>query len=70
MPKKGEIIKITIENHAFGGKGIGRIDDEKTIVFIKDGIPGQIVNARITKKKTKLCRGFNRRSIAKIFAAN
>tara|TARA_B100000497_G_C7685173_1_gene415120 strand:+ start:1152 stop:2591 length:1440 start_codon:yes stop_codon:yes gene_type:complete len=51
MIKKGEIIKINIVDYAFGGKGIGRINDEKTIVFIKDGIPGQIVNARITKKK-------------------
>ncbi len=51
MLKKGEIIKINIVDYAFGGKGIGRVNDDKTIVFIKDGIPGQIVNARITKKK-------------------
>ena len=51
MLKKGEIIKINIVDYAFGGKGIGRVNDDKTIVFIKDGIPGQIVNAKITKKK-------------------
>ena len=51
MLKKGEIIKINIVDYAFGGKGIGRVNDDKTIVFVKDGIPGQIVNARITKKK-------------------
>tara|TARA_B100001287_G_scaffold46460_2_gene35527 strand:+ start:7176 stop:8615 length:1440 start_codon:yes stop_codon:yes gene_type:complete len=51
MIKKGEILKIKIVDYAFGGKGIGRINRDKTIVFIKDGIPGQIVYAKITKKK-------------------
>jgi tRNA/tmRNA/rRNA uracil-C5-methylase (TrmA/RlmC/RlmD family) len=51
MVKKGEVIKIEIEDYAFGGKGIGRLDNDQSIVFVKDGIPGQIVNARITKKK-------------------
>ena len=51
MIKKGDTIQISIEDYAFGGKGIARIKDNNAIIFVKDGIPGQVVKARITKKK-------------------
>ena len=52
MPKKGEIIELEIENYAFGGKGIAKFKDDENslIVFVQNGIPGQKVNAKITKK--------------------
>ena len=54
MIKKGDIIKLEIENFAFGGKGIGKVKelDKDFIVFVQHGISGQLVNVKITKKKT------------------
>ena len=49
--KKGEVITLEIEDYAFGGKGISRIKEDNIIVFVKNGVPGQTVNAKITKKK-------------------
>ena len=56
MIKKGDIIKLEIENFAFGGKGIGKIkeEDRDFIIFVQHGIPGQLVNIKITKK-TCIC---------------
>jgi len=54
MIKKGDIIKLEIENFAFGGKGIGKIkvDEREYVIFVQHGIPGQLVNIKITKKKS------------------
>jgi 23S rRNA (uracil-5-)-methyltransferase RumA len=51
--KKGQEIEIKIDDFAFGGKGISRIETDKGdyIVFSKNTIPGQTVQARIVKKK-------------------
>ncbi len=48
--KKGQDISVEIEDLAFGGGGISHIDN--FIIFIKNGLPGQKVNARITKVKS------------------
>ncbi|MDO6737209.1 23S rRNA (uracil(1939)-C(5))-methyltransferase RlmD [Wenyingzhuangia sp. 2_MG-2023] len=49
--KRGEIISITIEDYAFGGKGIGRIRNEEGefVVFVPNTLPGQTVRAQINK---------------------
>ena len=47
--KKGALLTLSIEDIAFGGKGIARLDD--FIIFVPRTIPGQIVNTRIIKKK-------------------
>ncbi len=49
--KRGEIISITIEDYAFGGKGIGRIRNEEGefVVFVPNTLPGQTVKAQIKK---------------------
>tara|TARA_Y100000589_G_scaffold329969_1_gene378168 strand:- start:1106 stop:2539 length:1434 start_codon:yes stop_codon:yes gene_type:complete len=51
--KKGQEIDIKIDDFAFGGKGISRIETDKGdyILFSKNTIPGQTVKARIVKKK-------------------
>jgi 23S rRNA (uracil1939-C5)-methyltransferase len=48
--KKREELEIQIEKLAFGGKGIGYIDDY--VVFVPKSIPGDVVRARIVKRKT------------------
>jgi len=53
--KRGEIIELEIENLAFGGKGIGRLetDNGKLVVFVNNTIPGQVVKCRVARKKKK-----------------
>jgi 23S rRNA (uracil1939-C5)-methyltransferase len=47
--RKGEIVEIAIENMAYGGRGIGRLDG--FVVFVKGGVPGDRIKAKIYKKK-------------------
>lgn len=53
--KRGEIIEIEIVDLAFGGKGIGKIEDY--VVFVQNTIPGQIVETRLTKKRNRFAEG-------------
>lgn len=47
--KKGQVIELDIENIAFGGKGLAKIDG--FAIFIDKAVSGDKVRARITKKK-------------------
>jgi 23S rRNA (uracil1939-C5)-methyltransferase len=60
--KKGDIIELNIENYAFEGKGIAKINKEeispgtskqqsKYVVFVDNAYPGDKVKARIKKVK-------------------
>jgi 23S rRNA (uracil-5-)-methyltransferase RumA len=53
--KKGNIIELKITDLAFGGKGIAKIptEDGEYIVFVLNTFPGQIVKARLIKKKRR-----------------
>ncbi len=48
--KKGADVELTIESLAFGGMGVAHFND--MVTFVKNAIPGQKVNARITKKRS------------------
>ena len=48
--KKRQEIEIKIEKLAFGGKGIGYINDY--VIFVPKTIPGDTVRAQIIKRKT------------------
>ena len=48
--KKGADIELNIESLAFGGMGVAHLND--IVTFVKNAIPGQKVNARITKKRS------------------
>ncbi|MFL3013703.1 MAG: TRAM domain-containing protein, partial [Candidatus Neomarinimicrobiota bacterium] len=58
--KKGSEIELKIESLAFGGMGLAKLDD--FVIFVKNGIPGQHVNAFIYKKK----KGFAEARVTKI----
>ena len=51
--KKGKVLELEIQDMAFGGKGISKITigEGKLVVFVPNTIPGQVVKARIFKKK-------------------
>ena len=48
--RKGEEIVLKIEDVAYGGLGVARIDG--VVVFVEKGLPGQTVRARVMKKKS------------------
>jgi 23S rRNA (uracil1939-C5)-methyltransferase len=53
--KKGESVELHIDDAAFKGKGIGKIDGKA--VFVKNTAPGDRVEARIIKRKKSYLEG-------------
>lgn len=51
--KKGSDIELEIDSAAFKGKGIGKINGKA--IFVPNTAPGDLVKARITKKKKSYC---------------
>ncbi len=54
-PKKGSEVELTIDGLAYGGKGIGDLDGFK--MFVPDTAPGDKIQARVTKVKSKYGEG-------------
>jgi tRNA/tmRNA/rRNA uracil-C5-methylase (TrmA/RlmC/RlmD family) len=52
--KIGDKLTLTIHDIAFGGEGVGRIDD--FVVFVPFVLPGEIVEAEITEVKKNFAR--------------
>jgi 23S rRNA (uracil1939-C5)-methyltransferase len=50
--RKGEEVEVRVDSLAYGGNGVGRLDG--FVVFVRGGLPGDLVRARATKVK----RGF------------
>lgn len=48
--KKGDVLELKIENLAYGGRGVARV--EGFVVFVERAVPGDHVSARITRRKT------------------
>lgn len=46
---KGKVLEVEIENLAFGGRGIARV--EGMVVFVEGAVPGDLVRAKVFKKK-------------------
>jgi 23S rRNA (uracil1939-C5)-methyltransferase len=46
---KGEELELDVESLAFGGNGVARLDG--FVVFVRHGLPGDRVRARVTKVK-------------------
>lgn len=50
--KVGQQIELTILDLAFGGAGVAKVGATGFTVFVKMGLPGQTVRARIVKRKS------------------
>jgi 23S rRNA (uracil1939-C5)-methyltransferase len=50
--RPGEELELRIDSLAYGGNGVGRLNG--FVVFVRGGLPGDLVSARVTKVK----RGF------------
>jgi len=53
---KGEELELSIESLAYGGNGVARHDG--FVVFVRGGLPGDRVHARVTKVKRGYAEGF------------
>jgi 23S rRNA (uracil1939-C5)-methyltransferase len=53
--RKGEELQLQIDSLAFGGSGVSRHDG--FVVFVRGGVPGDEVRARITKVKRGFAEG-------------
>lgn len=49
MISRDEVLELTIDSVAFEGKSIARVDG--FVVFVEGGVPGDVVRAKIYKKK-------------------
>ena len=47
--RKGEELDLRIDSLAYGGNGVGRVNG--FVVFVRGGLPGDLVRARVTKTK-------------------
>lgn len=55
--KRGQIIEnLEITDIVVEGKALGRVDD--FVVFVENSVPGDVVDVRITKKKSSYAEGF------------
>lgn len=57
--KRGSILDVTIQDSAFGGKGIAKVPTENGdyVIFVPNTLPGQTVRTRIIKKRKKHAEG-------------
>ena len=54
--KRGGEYELKIEDLAFGGKGVARL--ENYVIFVKDALPGELVKARIAKRKKDFAEAY------------
>ncbi len=54
-PKRGDLLRVTIDDLAFGGEGVGRVDGY--VVFVRGGVPGDLLRVRLTQVRPRFGRG-------------
>ena len=54
-PRRGDTISVSIDDLAFGGEGVGRVNGY--VVFVRGGIPGDRVSVRLTEARARYGRG-------------
>jgi 23S rRNA (uracil1939-C5)-methyltransferase len=53
-PRRGDTLALTIDDLAFGGEGVGRVDGY--VVFVPGGIPGDRLKVRMTESRARYGR--------------
>ena len=53
--KRGDTLSVTIDDLAFGGEGVGRV--EGYVVFVPGGIPGDRLQVRLDQARARFGRG-------------
>ena len=54
-PRRGEVLDLTVDDLAFGGEGVGRV--EGYVVFVRGALPGDRLRVRIVEARSRFGRG-------------
>jgi 23S rRNA (uracil1939-C5)-methyltransferase len=54
-PRRGELLELTIDDLAFGGEGVGRVNGY--VMFVRGAIPGDRLRVRVTETRARYGRG-------------
>jgi 23S rRNA (uracil1939-C5)-methyltransferase len=54
-PRRGDVLEVAIDDLAFGGEGVGRLDGY--VMFVRGGLPGDRVRIRVTETRARYGRG-------------
>jgi 23S rRNA (uracil1939-C5)-methyltransferase len=54
-PRRGDRVDVTIDDLAFGGDGVGRLDGY--VMFVRGGLPGDRVRVEVTETRARYARG-------------
>jgi 23S rRNA (uracil1939-C5)-methyltransferase len=54
-PRRGDRVEVTIEDLAFGGEGVGRLDGY--VMFVRGGLPGDRLRVRVVETRARYGRG-------------
>src|SRR3970282_989056 len=54
-PKRGETMDLAIDDLAFGGEGVGRLDGY--VIFVRGGLPGDRLRVTLTEARSRYGRG-------------
>ena len=53
-PRRGDRLEVTIDDLAFGGEGVGRLDGY--VVFVRGGLPGDRLRVQVTEARARYAR--------------
>ena len=54
-PRRGDRLEVTIDDLAFGGEGVGRLDGY--VMFVRGGLPGDRLRVQVTETRARYARG-------------
>src|SRR6266481_2686303 len=53
-PRRGDVLDLTIDDLAFGGEGVGRV--EGYVIFVRGAVPGDRVRAKVIEARSRFGR--------------
>src|SRR5881296_1217947 len=53
-PKRGDVLDLTIDDLAFGGEGVGRV--QGYVLFVRGAVPGDRVRAKVVEARSRFGR--------------
>src|SRR2546425_10402756 len=53
-PRRGDLLELTIDDLAFGGEGVGRVDGY--VIFVRGALPGDRLRVRVTEARARYGR--------------
>src|SRR2546426_12138568 len=53
-PRRGDVLDLTIDDLAFGGEGVGRV--EGYVIFVRGAVPGDRVRVKVVEARSRFGR--------------